>query len=137
MHQSGFPILFNKLIISWTKSVSFTYSVRQVKKQPKFWRFTSTSPFWDIFTNGFSIWENFDWYFKDLWTYLFITTYLNITKAFYLFSSKNLSGEFYATTAPGFWTLPLYLIKNLGIDFSKNALPAVLFSFTTDAAAYF
>ena len=39
---------------------------------------------------------------KDSWTYLFANTHQNITKTFHLISSKNLSGEFYATTAPGF-----------------------------------
>ena len=31
-----------------------------------------------------------------------ITYYLNTTKTFYFIDSKNLPGEFYATTGPGF-----------------------------------
>ena len=111
---------------------------RPNEKQPKFWCFTSTSPFYNIFTNGLSIWENFDWQFKDLWTYLFIITCLNLTKTLHLISSKNLSGEFYVTTASGFWTLPLIiLLKMCRLIFQKNALSAVPFSFTTDTVPYF
>ena len=39
---------------------------------------------------------------ENLKTYLFIISYLNITKTFHLINNKNLSGEFYVTTAPGF-----------------------------------
>ena len=66
-----------------------------------------------IFTDGLSIWEIFDLLFKDLWTYLFIITCLNITKTFYLINSKNVTGEFYAITAPGLWTLPLLILLKI------------------------
>ena len=36
MYQGGFPISFDKLIISCSKSVSSTHSVDQMKKQHKF-----------------------------------------------------------------------------------------------------
>ena len=58
-------------------------------------------------------------------TYLFIITYLNKTKTFYLINSKNLPGELYATTVPGFSTLTLLMtlkmrflisLKNVSTD---------------------
>ena len=36
MYQSGLPLSFDKLIISYLKSVSSTHSVDQMKNQPKF-----------------------------------------------------------------------------------------------------
>ena len=47
--------------------------------------------------------------------------YLNITKTFHL-NSKNLPGEFYATTVPGFKrrTVPVNLIENKSYGFFKK-----------------
>ena len=52
-------------------------------------------------------------------TYLFIITYLNITKTFDLVNSKNLL-DIYATTAPGFWTLPLLISLKMCLLFLLN-----------------
>ena len=93
------------IMISCPKSFSSTHSVDQI------WWFSSLS-LYNIFTNGLSIWETFDQLFRDLWAYLFIITYLNVTKTFHLIDSKNLPGEFYVTTGPGFWALlELILLK--------------------------
>ena len=36
LYQNGFPVSFDKLVISCPKSASCTHSVDQMKKQPKF-----------------------------------------------------------------------------------------------------
>ena len=70
-------------------------------------------------------------------TYLFIITYLNTTKTFYLINSKNLPGELYATTVPGFSTLTLLMtLKMRFLIFLKN-VSTVTFSVTTDNVPYF
>ena len=50
-------------------------------------------------------------------TYLFIITYLNTTKTFYLINSKNLPGELYATTTWLLNTDPVNGIENVLLDF--------------------
>ena len=55
-----------------------------------------------------------------MWTYLFIITYLNVTTSFHVIDNKNPPEEFYATTAPGFWTMPvLILLKMCLLTFQK------------------
>ena len=123
--------LTSLIIISCPKPVSSTHSVDQI------WWFTSL-PLYNIFTNGLSIWETFDQSFRDLWTYLFIITYLNVNKTFHLIDSKNLPGEFYVTTGPGFWALPeLILLKNVLSNFSNNLVSTVALLVTTDVVPYF
>ena len=68
-------------------------------------------------------------------TYLFITTYLNATKTFYLINNKNLPGKLYATTVPGFFNNDLVNdIENVLLDFFVSK---VTFSVTTDNVPYF
>ena len=56
----------------------------------------------------------------NLRTYLFIITYINITTGFHHIDSKNLPGEFYATTVPGFWKLSvIILLKMCLVIFQK------------------
>ena len=101
--------------------ICFLYNFcRPNEKTAQIWCFTSTSAFYNILTNGLSIWSIFDWQLKNLWNYLFIITYLIITKTFYLVKSKNLPGELYVSTAPVFSTLPLLiLLKMCLLSFQK------------------
>ena len=57
---------------------------------------------------------------------------------FHLIDNKNLPGEFYATTTPGFLnTARVNLIENVLRDFQKNVVLTVPFSVTADVAPYF
>ena len=94
--------------------ICFCYTFcRPNEKTAQIWCFNLTALFYNIFTNGHFIWEIFDWQFKDLWTYLSAITYLNITKIFHPINKKNLPGKLYATTAPGFWTMPLLILLKM------------------------
>ena len=70
MYQSGFPILFDKFIISCSKSVSSTHTVDKMKNQPKLDvslqppRFTIHSlmvfPFEELLTDNLNIYGLMD-----------------------------------------------------------------------------
>ena len=93
--------------------IYFLYTFyRPNEKTASIWFFAPTTPFYIIFTDGLSI-----------WTYQFITMYLNTIKPFYLINNKN-NWKFYATTAPCFWTMHLLVLleMSLKIFFKKNAL---------------
>ena len=99
--------------------VCFLYRFyRPNKKTAKIWCFAPTSPFYIIFIDGLSI-----------WTYPFITMYLNVIKTFHLFNSKNILGKFYATTAPCFWKMHLLVLLKLQPFwfYSKKEVLAVSF----------
>ena len=53
---------------------------------------------------------------------------INITKTVHLINSKILQGEFYATTAPGFWKMNLVILLKMCLKFFyKNVMSSVPF----------
>ena len=134
MYQSGFPISFGKLNINKLPKMCFLYTLcRPNEKQPKF----------DVllhvrYTIYSFIWETFDWSFQNLWAYLFIITYLNVTTSFHLTDSKNLytSGILCHNCTWLLNTARVNLIENVLSDFSKNVVSTVPFSVTADVAPY-
>ena len=107
------PNLMNKL-----PKICFLYTCYRTnkKKQSKFdgslqpARFTvyslMTFPFKTFLTDNLKTY---------VWTYLFIIAHLNGTKHFHIISSKNLYGEFYARTAPGFWAPPILILSKMSL----------------------
>ena len=93
-------------------------SNRPNEKTAKIYCFSPISPFYIIFTDGLSI-----------WTYQFITIYLNTMKIFHNISSKTLLGKLYATIAPCFWTMHLTVLlkMSLRIFFKKCSINSALF----------
>ena len=116
--------LRNLTIISCPKPVLIDTLQTKPKHRPSF----TSLPSYNILTNGLSIWKTFSWSFKDLWTNIFIIAYLNITKIFHLIEEKNLLAIFYATVAPGFWTLQvLILLKMCLLVFRKCTVNSDIF----------
>ena len=71
-----------------------------------------------------------------VWTYLFIIAHLNGTKHFHIISSKNLYGEFYARTAPGFWAPPILILSKMSLLIFQKMYWNFYNSFTTNVAPY-
>ena len=102
MYQSRFPVSFDKPIISCSKSVSFTHSEDQMKKQPKF-DVSLESP-------GFTI------------------------HSLMVFPSEKFLTDNLKTYG---LTDPVNILENVLIDISRNVVPAVPFSVTTNSVPYF
>ena len=81
------------------------------EKAAKICCFAPTTPFYIIFTDDLSI-----------WIYPFIIIYFNIIKTFQLINSRNILGQFYAKTAPCFWTNHLLVFLKMRL-FSKKCSP--------------
>ena len=112
MYQSGFPISFDKLNNNKLPKICFLYTLcRPHEKQPKL-DVSLQPPLYTIYLPMvFPFEKHLTDNFKYLWTYLFIITYLNITKTFHLIDGKNL--PIYAKVASGFWTLPVLILLKM------------------------
>ena len=120
MYQSAFPISFDKLIMSCPKSIPTTHFVGQMKKQPKLDVSLHSSRFTIYSLIFFPICEIFDWLFKDLWAYLPIITYLNITKAFILLTLKTWLGNYMSQLHLAFEQCPCSSFWKCSYWFSKK-----------------
>ena len=136
--QTGSPltlICLSKWVLSiiWQAcyklyKICFLYTFyRPNERTAKIWYFAPTYPFYIKFTDGLPI-----------WTYPFIATYLNTIKTFPIINSKNILGNYYAATAPCFWTMHLSVLlkMSLRIFFKKSSVNSAL-SVASDAVLIF
>ena len=127
MYQHGFSVSFGRYLTD-SKSFFSANSADQMKKQAKIG--VLLQPPWRYSLIVFQFWNFFA-----------ISIYNNIPKCsqtLHLINSKNLLGEFYVPTAPGFWTMPLLISLKMCLRVSiKNVASTVSFSVTSDAVLNF